>query len=121
MHPPLETLRRQFFALVPPYLLRIPDSQVLASPESQQWLVDELIAANRLPEAGYRRVFWRKVLPVIERGINEGDEDAEVSWLGACAGWLVLVVVRLRCSSSLACAPVGLLVLDGFSCSYRTT
>lgn len=76
MPPPLETLRRQYFALVPPYLLHIPPPQLLA--ENQEWLVSNLITTRYPPESSYRRQFWRKLLPQIEASIPDGDEDQVV-------------------------------------------
>lgn len=79
MHPPLETLRRQYFALVPPYLLHLPPAALLSPPDAQQWLVSNLVTAPHAPEPNYRRQFWRKLLPAIEAGIPDGDEDVVVS------------------------------------------
>ncbi|KAL7421805.1 hypothetical protein Q5752_003576 [Cryptotrichosporon argae] len=76
----LTTLRRQYYALVPPYLLQIPPPAALASPGAQARLVGLLDGLQ--PEPGYARGFWRRVLPVVEDGVRArseaGDEDAEV-------------------------------------------
>lgn len=74
----LETLRRQYFALVAPYMLRIPGSDVLATAPAQEFLVNRLLEGPLpQPEAGYARGFWRRVLPVIEAGVHAIDDDDE--------------------------------------------
>ncbi|KAL1405442.1 hypothetical protein Q8F55_009074 [Vanrija albida] len=77
---PLETLRRQYFALVPPYLLRVPAAAELSSSEGQAFLVCALLESPLpAPDAGYRRTFWRRVLPVLEAGVAaQADDEAAV-------------------------------------------
>lgn len=71
----LQTLRRQYFALVPPYLLSIPS----LPPPAQTWLADNLIDSPLpAPEEGYRRLFWRRVLPILEEGAGEDGVEERV-------------------------------------------
>lgn len=71
----LQTLRRQYFALVPPYLLQIPDLPQAA----QEWLADNIIGSPLpAPEEGYQRSFWRRVLPVLEAGAGEDGVEERV-------------------------------------------
>lgn len=82
----LETLRRQYFALVPPYLLRVPAAVELASAEGQAFLVSRVLESDLpSPEAGYQRTFWRRVLPVLEDGVAQDDDEDAVSTLTPCA------------------------------------
>jgi hypothetical protein len=68
----LTTLYRQYHSLYPPYALQLPSDIALAS--SQDYLVHNLLHTSfPLPESGYRRKFWRKVLGALEAGV-EGRE-----------------------------------------------
>lgn len=83
--PSLEQLRRQYYALVPPYLLRLPPSEVLAGTENQKFLVTRILEdpefAQRPPEATYRKGFWRKIVTELEEGVKEihRNDPASVS------------------------------------------
>ncbi|WOO85566.1 Protein-lysine N-methyltransferase EFM3 [Vanrija pseudolonga] len=81
----LETLRRQYFALVPPYLLRVPAPAELASADAQQFLVSRVLESDLPPpEAGYQRTFWRRVLPVLEEGaVDERIYEAVAQLMAA--------------------------------------
>lgn len=71
----LQTLRRQYFALVPPYLLQMPN----LPPAAQEWLGDNIIESPLpAPEEGYRRSFWRRVLPALEEGAGEDGVEERV-------------------------------------------
>ncbi|GMK54336.1 hypothetical protein CspeluHIS016_0109220 [Cutaneotrichosporon spelunceum] len=71
----LQTLKRQYFALVPPYLLQIPD----LPPPAQEWLADNLIESPfPAPEEGYQRSFWKRVLPFLEAGAGEDGVEERV-------------------------------------------
>ncbi|TXT07172.1 hypothetical protein VHUM_03342 [Vanrija humicola] len=75
----LETLRRQYFALVPPYLLRVPAPAELSSADAQAFLVAHLLeSALPAPDAGYQRTFWRRVLPVLEDGVAQDADDEAI-------------------------------------------
>jgi hypothetical protein len=69
----LTALRRQYFALVPAYLLRLPESSVLAQRSAQIYLIGQILRGPGLaqPETGYRRSFLRRIIPVIENGVRE--------------------------------------------------
>lgn len=71
----LRRLRQQYYALTPPYVLSLPAPAELATPRSQAFLVERILAdeafADVQPEAGYRKSFWRKVLSVLEEGVKE--------------------------------------------------
>jgi len=75
---PLESLRRQHHALLPPYLLRLPSSSELASEQGQQYLVEYILRDVAISpytaERGYERTFWRRVVAELERGVNELQE-----------------------------------------------
>jgi hypothetical protein len=72
---PLESLRRQHHALLPPYLLRLPSSSELASEQGQQFLVERILRDVAISpytaERGYERTFWRRIVAELERGVNE--------------------------------------------------
>lgn len=79
----LEPLRRQHHALLPPYLLKLPTAEVLASEESQQYLIQHILhdklIASYTAERGYERTFWRKIVAELEKGvasIQAGDPDS---------------------------------------------
>lgn len=99
----METLRRQYFALLPPRLITLPSAPILSSLNGQAFLVDRLLqlsdnsalpeaegepsmSRTRLkePESGYKRLFWRKVVQGVEDGLGEVDEEEQVS-LCVCA------------------------------------
>lgn len=98
--PELERICAQYFALVPPYLLRLPSSPALAQPESQRYLVDRLLEEDRYaaPCAGYRKSFWRYLVGQLERGVcecnaqsAEGDEiEVDERIYGAVAELMTL-------------------------------
>ncbi|CAK9786355.1 hypothetical protein CC85DRAFT_284964 [Cutaneotrichosporon oleaginosum] len=73
--PALQTLRRQYFALVPAYLLLIPD----LPPAAQEWLADNLVDSPLpAPEEGYQRSFWKRALPALEAGAGEDGVEERV-------------------------------------------
>jgi hypothetical protein len=92
---PLETLRRQYFSLLPPRLIDLPPAATLSSIDGQTFLVEQLLQipstseashaakspAMKLqqPENGYKRLFWRKVVQAVEDGLGEVDDDEAVS------------------------------------------
>jgi hypothetical protein len=74
----LDVLRRQYYAHVPAYLLRIPPAEALRSAEGQAALVN--LATDEsppLPEAGYRKSFWKRVLPAVEASFENVGEDED--------------------------------------------
>ncbi|KAK4689063.1 hypothetical protein P7C73_g1024, partial [Tremellales sp. Uapishka_1] len=87
----LTTLRRQYFALLPPYLLTLPPSSVLSLPSSQRYLIDHLLSDPYLsafqPEAGYRRTFWRRIIAVLEE--SGGDVEIEEKLYDAVSSLMV--------------------------------
>jgi hypothetical protein len=78
-------IRDQYYALVPPRLIRLPPATALASLEGQAYLLSNLLEEVRFPqpEDGYRRLFWRGVLRELElvlssiHGRKEMPEDEE--------------------------------------------
>lgn len=78
----LESLRRQYHALLPSYLLRLPDAELLAIGSSQQFLLNRILneplLSDRRPEKGYQRTFWRKIITELEKGVQTlHDEDPD--------------------------------------------
>ncbi|BEJ11076.1 hypothetical protein CspHIS471_0104980 [Cutaneotrichosporon sp. HIS471] len=71
----LQTLRRQYFGLVPPYLLHVPD----LPPPAQEWLADNLVESPLpAPEEGYQRSFWKRLLQPLEAGAGEDGVEERV-------------------------------------------
>jgi hypothetical protein len=88
----LQSLREQYYALVPPYLLRLPPAEVLGTEEAQTFLVAGILCdeAGELPgpEVGYRRGFWRRVVGVLEEGVGVLRKvNPELELVSCCAGW----------------------------------
>lgn len=108
---PLETLRRQYFSLLPARLITLPPPSVLSSTSGQAFLVKHLLqvydaditqgdgnvweAAKTArdkrtnlpePETGYKRTFWRKVVQAVEDGLGEVDDDEAVRLIYICPG-----------------------------------
>lgn len=81
----LTLLRRQYYALCPAYLLQLPPASVLASEEGHATLLALLDEDPPRPEDGYARQFWKRVLPVLERGVMTGEGVEEVSTVGSLA------------------------------------
>lgn len=79
----LQLLRRQYYALCPAYLLSVPTPSVLASEEGHDTLLSLLDEDPPAPEREYARQFWRRVLPVLEKGIMLGEGVEEVSNLSS--------------------------------------
>lgn len=81
---PLESLRRQYFSLLPPYLLQLPLPAALASAEAQDYLIEHILydphLREREPVASYQKGFWRKVVDLVEQGVEELDDPDLVSW-----------------------------------------
>lgn len=78
----LQLLRRQYYALCPAYLLAVPGAGALASEAGHAALLALLAdgpPAPPPPEREYARQFWRRVLPVLERGVAAGGGVEEVS------------------------------------------
>jgi len=74
----LDTLRKQYFALVPPYLLHLPSPQTLRSAAAQEALVELAETEDPpQPEAGYRKKFWKRVLGVLEESFEDADGDED--------------------------------------------
>ena len=71
----LERLRRLHHALFPVYQLYLPFPTVLATQLTQEWLIDHILfdpaIKDRIPENGYEKRFWRKVVGVLEDGVKE--------------------------------------------------
>jgi len=71
---PLESLRRQHHALLPPYLLRLPPSTELASEGAQRFLIERVLRDVAISpytaERGYERTFWRRIVAELERGVS---------------------------------------------------
>lgn len=80
---PLPDLRAQYFALVPPRLIRLPPASSAASAAVQRYLLTHPLDESRWPqpEDGYRRNFWRLMLRQLEVGLEElhvaGNDTAE--------------------------------------------
>ncbi len=90
MHP-LESLRRQHHALLPPYLLQLPPAHVLAEESSQQWIIHHILNDPDLksyqPEKGYSRAFWRRIVAELEKGVEHIREESpdsvsDINFLG---------------------------------------
>ncbi|EJT45894.1 hypothetical protein A1Q2_05781 [Trichosporon asahii var. asahii CBS 8904] len=75
----LQLLRRQYYALCPAYLLSVPTPSVLASEEGHDTLLSLLDEDPPAPEREYARQFWRRVLPVLEKGIMLGEGVEELT------------------------------------------
>ena len=77
---PIEILRRQYYALYPPYLLSLPPPSQLASFSVQNELVERILIGNSGaygPERGYARLFWRIIVGVLEQGVKELLESGD--------------------------------------------
>ncbi|ORY79734.1 hypothetical protein BCR35DRAFT_94231 [Leucosporidium creatinivorum] len=82
-------LQRHYAALSPTTASLIPSppfptSRDLSAPQTQQWLVDNLLSSDGDEEPSgqaWKKVFWRRVVKGIEEGFqerrNEGDAEVE--------------------------------------------
>jgi hypothetical protein len=79
----LSELRRQYFSLYPAIFLRLPSTSNLSSSAGQQYLIDHILADERLsvkgkePERGYRKQFWKRVMKDLEAGVEARVEVGE--------------------------------------------
>ena len=84
---PLASLRRQYYALLPPYLLNLPPPDLLIAQESQKWIIEHIlndaVLASTPPEKGYSKLFWRKVVKELEKGleVNRQHNPSSVSYI----------------------------------------
>lgn len=75
---PVELLRRQYFQVVDPALLSIPESKCLKNPLNQHLIYQDMFDQSNMrypPPLRYQFLVLKKIIAALEVAIEEPDED----------------------------------------------
>jgi hypothetical protein len=78
----MQTLRKQYYSLYPPHLIKLAIEPSLSLAQNQAWIYDQLlspesIAGSYPPADDYQRKFWKLVIAALDEQLNRDEAVME--------------------------------------------
>jgi hypothetical protein len=81
-HHGLKTLRKQYFSLYPPHLVKLDLEPQLTLARNQEWIHRHLLSVDSLaarypPASDYQRKFWKLLISALDDELRDDEAVAE--------------------------------------------